>query len=103
MEDFTITFSSAELQYYLAFLMISLLLLFFIIILVCHIYDKVKKKREEATAKQKVSSEVLLRLRANTNMGIKDLHAYVHGKYGKWFDDAFVNAVDEEMKRRGIK
>ena len=103
MEDFTITFSSAELQYYLAFLMISLLLLFFIIILVCHIYDKVKKKREEATAKQKVSSEVLLRIISTNDIGLKSLYAHVHGKYRQCYDDSFVNAVDEEMKRRGIK
>ena len=44
---------------------------------------------------------MLLRLRNNSDLGIKMLYNHVH-KFPKAYDAYFIEAIDKEMKQRGL-
>lgn len=108
MEDFTITISSADIMYYSAFVAISMLILLALVGLIYFFYYRCKrykerKDREEAEKqKSKRTEDMLLRLRSNSDLGIKMLYNHVH-KFPKAYDAYFIEAIDKEMKQRGLR
>lgn len=104
MEDFTITISSADIMYYSAFIAISMLILLALVGLIYFFYYRCKRYKEKEAEKQKSkrTEDMLLRLRSNSDLGIKMLYNHVH-KFPKAYDAYFIEAIDKEMKQRGLR
>ncbi len=81
---------------------ISLVVLcLFVFSLIAHLYGEYKERKKTKKQREKLSEEILLRLVSSPDMAIKGLHRHVH-KFQTTYDDSFIEAVDEEMKRRGF-
>ena len=105
MEDFTITISSADIMYYSAFLFVSLTIVFVLLLLtyyLCYRHKERKDRKEAQKQKEKKREEMRVRLHANSDLGIKMLWNHVH-KFSKDYDTDFIEAIDEEMRLRGLR